>query len=147
MNDFILIEELIRGHIIMEEQTSIQLVYLIYSTSQQPVPMMKAIQIFRGILKGMYYLHSKGIIHGDLKVSNVMIENSWEELPNNVDLTTGTTSNDCSLSLSCASTPPKGETVTPIESPWSPKPLPVSPDESKKEETIDNSSNKRFEAV
>ena len=147
MNDFILIEELIRGHIIMEEQTSIYSFYFICRTPQKPVPMMKAIQIFRGILKGMYYLHSKGIIHGDLKVSNVMIENSWEELPNNVDLTTGTTSNDCSLSLSCTSTPPKGEAITPIESPWSPKPLPVSPNESKKEETIDNSCNKRFEVM
>ena len=32
-------------------------------------------------MKGVYYLHSKGIVHGDLKVSNVMIENSWEDLP------------------------------------------------------------------
>lgn len=108
---------------------------------------MKAIQIFRGILKGMYYLHSKGIIHGDLKVSNVMIENSWEDLPEHVDLTTGTTSNDCSLSLSCASTPPKGDTITPLESPWSPKPLPVSPDEPKKEGLTETSSSKRFETV
>lgn len=51
-------------------------------TPQPPIPITKAIQIFRGILKGVYYLHSKGIVHGDLKVSNIMIENSWEELPN-----------------------------------------------------------------
>ena len=50
-------------------------------TPQPPIPITKAIQIFRGILKGVFYLHSKGIVHGDLKVSNIMIENSWEELP------------------------------------------------------------------
>ena len=58
-----------------------------FRTAQQPIPLTKAVQIFRGIIKGLYYLHMRGIVHGDLKVSNVMLEHGWE--PVNLDLDLG----------------------------------------------------------
>ena len=82
---------------------------------------MKAIQIFRGILKGVFYLHSRGIVHGDLKVSNVMLENTWEELPNDMNI---------GSIFEAPSTPSLSGPGSPFlpdsfggESPWSPKPI------------------------
>ena len=89
---------------------------------QPPIPIMKAIQIFRGILKGVFYLHSRGIVHGDLKVSNVMLENTWEELPGEPEV---------SVIFEAPSTPTLSGPGSPsfladsfgCESPWSPKPI------------------------
>ncbi|KAK8831194.1 hypothetical protein WA577_003365 [Blastocystis sp. JDR] len=112
MNDFILVEELIRGQIIMQES----------ATSQPPIKMTKAVQIFRGILKGVHYLHSKGIVHGDLKVSNVMVENSWEDLPGEADFPRFDESVDSGGVLSEVTTPPSVDKESLLcESPWSPK--------------------------
>ena len=97
---------------------------------------MKAIQIFRGILKGVFYLHSRGIVHGDLKVSNVMVENTWEELPNDINL---------GSICEAPSTPSLSGPGSPFlpdslggESPWSPKPIYVM--EKKDEEEKDHST-------
>ena len=93
--------------------------------------MIKAIQIFRGILKGVAYLHSKGIIHGDLKVSNVMIEDTWEELPNDLSDSPFTESNELFAPFSRTSTPTNNEFLLSAESPWSPKPSPIPVEELK----------------
>lgn len=122
--------------------------FIITRTPQTPIPMTKAIQIFRGILKGVHYLHSKGIIHGDLKISNVMIENSWEELPADIDINSLTESND--LSASRTSTPPNGDVFTPSESPWSPKPSPIpagDAQDGKRVTFVDQCPSKRFDGV
>ena len=122
MNDFILVEELIRGQIIMQESTFVFLPLLTCSTSQTPIKMMKAVQIFRGILKGVHYLHSKGIVHGDLKVSNVMVESNWEDLPGEADFPRFDESVDSGGVLSEVTTPPSIEKESMLgESPWSPK--------------------------
>ena len=93
--------------------------------------MTKAVQIFRGILKGVAYLHSKGIIHGDLKVSNVMIEDTWEALPHDISDNPFTESNELSVNFSRASTPTNGEFILSAESPWSAKPSPIPVEDSK----------------
>ena len=94
---------------------------LLIRVPQPPIPIMKAIQIFRGILKGVFYLHSHGIVHGDLKVSNVMIENTWEELPTDVNL--GSVFEGPSTpSLSRPESPYLSDSFG-GESPWSPKPI------------------------
>ena len=85
MNDFILIEELVPGRIVMEESVSALSFPLTSRSPQTPIPTTKAVQIFGGILKGIYYCHAHNVVHGDLKVSNVMVENSWEELPSDSD--------------------------------------------------------------
>ena len=67
----------------------------------------------------MYYLHSKGIVHGDLKVSNVMVENNWEEMPEECDITHLA---ECNPGLSSGlNTPPYEKESMLYESPWSPK--------------------------
>lgn len=78
-----------------------------------------------------------------------MLENSWEELPDDMDFTSLTESNDLSTSLSRTSTPPNGSICTPVESPWSPKPSPVPPEEVKegsKRESLETPS-KRFDVM
>ena len=95
MNDFILIEELVPGRIVMEESVYGKKSPFTIRNPQTPIPTTKAVQIFRGILKGIYYCHAHNVVHGDLKVSNVMVENSWEELPSDgdaLDLTSQPTS-------------------------------------------------------
>lgn len=94
-----------------------------HRTPQPPLVMTKAVQIFRGILKGVSYLHSKGIIHGDLKVSNVMIENSWEELPDE--------------NYAETISPPQDSSTPLLESSWSHH-MSVNPLEEAKENKGDN---------
>lgn len=69
MNDFILIEELVPGRIVMEESVSALSFPLTARSPQTPIPTTKAVQIFRGILKGIYYCHAHNVVHGDFGVS------------------------------------------------------------------------------
>jgi len=41
---------------------------------RQGLSVVQALQVFLGIVQGIEYLHTKGIVHGDLKPENVMIE-------------------------------------------------------------------------
>ena len=73
----------------------------------------------------MFYLHSKGIVHGDLKVSNVMIENNWEDIVEENDITHYM---ECNHLPSGLNTPPYERESVLYESPWSPKASVVSTD-------------------
>lgn len=42
------------------------------------MPETKARNVMKQILDGVGYLHSKGIIHRDLKLSNILLTHSWE---------------------------------------------------------------------
>jgi len=41
--------------------------------------MVQALQVFLAIVQGIEYLHGKGIVHGDLKPENVMIEGDFRD--------------------------------------------------------------------
>ncbi|MCB9685254.1 MAG: serine/threonine protein kinase [Alphaproteobacteria bacterium] len=43
------------------------------------LPLVPALNVFLKILQGMDYLHGKGIVHGDLKPENVMIEGDFRK--------------------------------------------------------------------
>lgn len=112
--------------------------------------MTKAVQIFRGILKGVHYLHSKGIVHGDLKVSNVMVENSWEDLPGEADFPRFDESVDSGGVFSEVTTPPSIDKESLLcESPWSPKTSVMSGNASEGESrsVSDCLSPKRYEIL
>jgi len=47
---------------------------IIASEFRQGLSVVQALQVFLGIVQGIEYLHGKGIVHGDLKPENVMIE-------------------------------------------------------------------------
>ncbi len=44
---------------------------------RQGLSLVQALQVFLGIVQGIEYLHGKGIVHGDLKPENVMIEGDF----------------------------------------------------------------------
>jgi len=41
------------------------------------IPTQLRIKILRQAAKGMYFLHSSGIVHGDLKSLNLLLDNKW----------------------------------------------------------------------
>ena len=43
------------------------------------LPMIQALQVFLTILQGMDYLHTKSVVHGDIKPENVMIEGEYRK--------------------------------------------------------------------
>lgn len=43
------------------------------------LPLVAALQVFLQIVQGIDYLHAKGIVHGDLKPENVMIEGEYRK--------------------------------------------------------------------
>jgi serine/threonine-protein kinase len=44
---------------------------------RQGLSLVQALQVFLGIVQGIEYLHGKGVVHGDLKPENVMIEGDF----------------------------------------------------------------------
>jgi len=44
---------------------------------REGLSVVQALQVFLGIVQGIDYLHGKGIVHGDLKPENVMIEGDF----------------------------------------------------------------------
>lgn len=43
------------------------------------LPVVQGLQLFLSILQGLDYLHGKGVVHGDLKPENVMIEGDYRK--------------------------------------------------------------------
>jgi len=46
---------------------------------REGLSLVQALQVFLGIVQGIDYLHGKGIVHGDLKPENVMIEGDFRD--------------------------------------------------------------------
>lgn len=62
-------------YIIMEYCSAV-LQDLLDSVSSKKLPIWQACNYFRQLMQGLEYLHSKGIIHKDIKPSNLLIDNA-----------------------------------------------------------------------
>lgn len=51
---------------------------MVLSDKFEPLPWIKRIHIAIEVAKGMQYLHSRGLMHRDIKSENILVGHDWE---------------------------------------------------------------------
>jgi serine/threonine protein kinase len=73
--DFTTISE--KGQLIMEYvENSLQKILAEYAPKRKPVPLQLALKVAKGCMEGLAYAHDIGVVHGDIKPANILIDNN-----------------------------------------------------------------------
>jgi Tfp pilus assembly protein PilF len=75
--DFATINE--KGQLIMEYvEKSLQKILAEHAPRRKPVSLQFALKVIKGCMEGLAYAHDVGIIHGDIKPGNILIDNNGD---------------------------------------------------------------------